>query len=172
MSMKYARVIRVATQPVFQRNNSASDLLTFIEKKLSSEGYDIFGSSFAGTSDVINFWQKNNFCLIKSGSMADHASGVTSALVVKALSERSKNTIEKASSLFNYLTSGSKNTFEAIPEEAKFILHNFANEKGSAESTLQILATCEGFDTPKTPLNKNAVNKLRKDVKDWLSTYR
>lgn len=172
MSMKYARVIRIATQPVLQRNNSASDLLTFIENKLSNEGYDVLGSSFAGTSDVINFWQKNHFCLIKSGSIADHASGVTSALVVKSLSERSKNTIEKASSLFNYLTSGSEHTFEAIPEEAKFILHNFATEKGSAESTLQILATCEGFDAPKTPLNKNAVNKLRKDVKDWLATHR
>lgn len=172
MSMKYARVIRIATQPDLQRNNFASDLLTFIEDKLSNEDYDVFGSSFAGTSEVINFWQKNHFCLIKSGSMADHASGVTSALVVKAISERSKDTIEKASNLYNYLTSGSKNTFEDIPEEAKFILHNFANEKGSAESTFQILATCEGFDTPKTPLNKNAVNKLRKDVKDWLATYR
>lgn len=171
MSMKYARVIRIATQPVLQRNNSASDLLAFIENKLSNEDYDVFGSSFAGTSDVINFWQKNHFCLIKSGSMADHASGVTSALVVKSLSKRSKNPLEKASSLFNHLTSGSKNTFEDIPEEAKFILHNFANEKGSAESTLQILATCEDFNTPKTPLNKNAVNKLRKDVKDWLATF-
>jgi len=165
MGLKCARVIRIATQPRLQRNGSASALLNFVETQFRNEQYDLFGSSFAGTEDVLNFWQKNQFEPIKLGSVADHASGVASALVVKGLSVKSEPVIDKARDLFAFLqSSDAKFNLHSLPPFALVLLKTFAFEKGSVETALQILQHVVDVDLPAQPLNKNQTNALRKTL--------
>lgn len=169
MALKFARVIRIATLPDQQRKHFGSELMQFIESTLKAEQYDVIGSSFAGTQDVIQFWKNNGFEVIKHGSTADHASGVASALVVKPLSKRSEVTIAKAKHFFSLTSSQDTVALHGLPDSAQSILHDFAHERGSVESTLLILKCLKDFSLPNLPLNKNAANRLRLEVRNYLS---
>ncbi len=170
MALKCSRVIRIATQPTFQRYGNASALLKYVEAQLREEQYDLLGSSFAGTKDVLDFWQKNNFEPVKLGSVADHVSGVASALVVKSLSLKSEPVINKARNLYAFLqSSDTQFNLHTLPPLALSLLKTFSYEKGSVESALQILQHVSDVDLPPLPLNKNQTNTLRKTLARLLS---
>lgn len=78
-TQKSLRVMRVAVHLDFQRHGIASKMLDCIK---SESEYAFLSTSFGITYDLLKFWQKNQFSLIKIGSKRDAASGTHSALMV------------------------------------------------------------------------------------------
>ena len=65
LTNKVARIIRIAVHPELTRNNFGSQLLEYIELKLSTEVKAI-GASFGGYASLLSFWQNLNYQTIKT----------------------------------------------------------------------------------------------------------
>lgn len=80
-----ARVMRIAVHPTCQQQGQGSRLLELITQQLQQDGVHYLGTSFGLTTELLAFWQKNQFSAIRLGNRADKASGEYSILMLKAL---------------------------------------------------------------------------------------
>ncbi|MCF6436559.1 GNAT family N-acetyltransferase [Pseudoalteromonas sp. MMG022] len=83
LKAKFARVVRIVITPELHQKGLGSDLLNYAESQLSTR-VDYFGSSFGATAQLLNFWQKNSYQLVRLGFKQDKASGEYAAMVVKS----------------------------------------------------------------------------------------
>ncbi|XQW84128.1 GNAT family N-acetyltransferase [Thalassotalea piscium] len=83
---RYLRIVRIAVQPNIQNNGIGSTMLTYIEKYALEQTYDFIGTSFGGNKQLINFWGKTHFQLVRLGFSQDKASGEHSCLLLNSLS--------------------------------------------------------------------------------------
>lgn len=100
LQQTYWRINRIAVLPELQGNGLGSAMLNYIQGLAQSTGIDGLLSSFGSTPQLTHFWQQNQFELVDKGVKPNKASGQTSGLVIKALSERSKQCSEKLSYLY------------------------------------------------------------------------
>ena len=99
---QYWRINRIAVTPHLQGQGIGTGLVGFIESQALSRDIDALTSSY-GTSDKLNhFWQRCGFKLVDMGEKPNKASGETSALVVKVISERYGPQQEVLSCLFTH----------------------------------------------------------------------
>lgn len=97
LSKNFARIVRIAVNPQYQKQRIGTCLLNSIESILSSE-VDFFGASFGAEANLLSFWQAQSYHVIKLGEKRDKASGENACLVIKSID--SQHTVLKARGLF------------------------------------------------------------------------
>lgn len=166
--LKCARIVRIATLPNLQRLNLGSALLNHVTLTLKNDHYDYLGSSYADTSDVRDFWLKNNFILIRLGNKLDQSSGTRSGLVIKGLSESGKQIAVKTTVFFNQQKNKTQ-SFQSLSKTEQKLIGHFINSTGSYEATKDILSRNENwkalFKDKEFP--KKAGIDFRELVKKW-----
>ena len=135
---------------------------------LKNDHYDYLGSSYADTSDVRDFWLKNNFILIRLGNKLDQSSGTRSGLVIKGLSESGKQIAVKTTVFFNQQKNKTQ-SFQSLSKTEQKLIGHFINSTGSYEATKDILSRNENwkalFKDKEFP--KKAGIDFRELVKKW-----
>lgn len=94
--LKFARVMRIAVHPSVHRQGIGSALLQFVEKQLEIE-CDFIGAGFGSDETVCHFWNKAKYIPIKVGHKRNAFSGQHSLVVIKGLSEHSRQVIDELS---------------------------------------------------------------------------
>ncbi|MGQ8367425.1 GNAT family N-acetyltransferase [Glaciecola sp. 1036] len=81
--LKFFRVLRIAIQPELQGLGIGSKLLDYV-RATTEQSNSILCTNFGFTDRLHNFWQKNDFALIKVGQKIDSASGTFSCFYIAA----------------------------------------------------------------------------------------
>ena len=95
-SLKYARIVRLAVHQDFRRRTLASQLITHIRKFYQAQQVDILGSSFSAASDIVDFWNKNEFKSVRLGVTRENTSGLHSLVMLQPMSDIGKNLTDQA----------------------------------------------------------------------------
>lgn len=85
---KLWRVQRIAVDQNWQRQGIGKHLLTQINQMALKHSVDIVGSSFGSTTSLCKFWIDCGFYPVKVGNKLDAASGETSLVLVKSLTNK------------------------------------------------------------------------------------
>lgn len=83
--LRFLRVMRIAVHPELQRQGLGEQLIKAIVDGARQDGFDLVGSSFAATADVLAFWWQAQLVPVRIGSTRDASSGLHSAQVLSAL---------------------------------------------------------------------------------------
>lgn len=86
----YLRIMRIAVHPQIQQQGIGLHFLAQIQQLATEQGADFIGSSFGVNAELLSFWFKSGFTMVRIGFTKDKASGEHSALVIKG-----KNIIAK-----------------------------------------------------------------------------
>ncbi|MCO4785385.1 GNAT family N-acetyltransferase [Marinomonas atlantica] len=84
---RYWRISRIAIAPAFQRQGLGCQLIESIYQAALSQEIDFLCTSFAATPEVVSFWQRNDFKVVRLGSAKDQASGTYSLMMLRPLSK-------------------------------------------------------------------------------------
>ncbi len=80
-----ARIMRIAVHPSVQRQSVGQLAVQSLLERLQAN-VDFVSTSFGATDELLKFWQRQDFSLVRLGSSRDQASGCYSVIMVKALS--------------------------------------------------------------------------------------
>ncbi len=84
----YGRVMRIAVHPDVQLQGLGSHLMqAVIEQEKNS--VDMLGASFAASAELLDFWQKQGFEIVRMGFTRDHVSASHSAIMLMPLANKS-----------------------------------------------------------------------------------
>ncbi|MCC7517220.1 MAG: tRNA(Met) cytidine acetyltransferase, partial [Pseudomonadales bacterium] len=89
LRQRVARVVRIAVHTQYQGRGLGSQLLQAVVDRLRGRGVNAVGSSFSASAEVLHFWQKNGFELLRVGYRRHAASAEPSALVLRVLDDLS-----------------------------------------------------------------------------------
>jgi tRNA(Met) cytidine acetyltransferase len=165
LNLKGARIVRIATLPNLQQQNLGSLLIGHLCTQLKSQQYDYIGSSFADTTDVTGFWNKNTFTRIRTGTKLDSASGTHSALVMKGLSLKGITLEEVARKIALNVNTPIKSQSD-LSDHERDQLQAFLNYSGSYENAKQLLGR---FNNWESPFPKKASREFKQFVTSWLN---
>lgn len=79
------RVMRIAVQPVLQRQQLGSNLLQYIAGAAKQQQLAYLGTSFAASTELIHFWQHAGYQPVRLGHSSDNASAEYSVLMLRAI---------------------------------------------------------------------------------------
>ena len=82
---KFARIVRIATHFSHRRAALATQLLAEVERWASERGIDYLGANFSIQNDLLKFWQKSGFSLLRIGSQQDKITASYNALMLKSV---------------------------------------------------------------------------------------
>jgi len=85
---RYLRVMRIAVHPLRQRQGIGASLLNFVEQHAQNANFDVLGTSFGATADLVSFWQKSQLLPVRLGLQKDKASGEHALLMLKGLTKQ------------------------------------------------------------------------------------
>ena len=94
------RIMRIVVDPQYQSQGIGSRLISFLEKDVLSRGVDILGASFGLTESLKNFWEINNFDLVRIGFKREQSSGERAAVYVKSLTQSGKEIVSHSRNRF------------------------------------------------------------------------
>lgn len=83
LQQRVARVVRIAVHTQLQGRGLGSQLLQAIIADQHQRGVDAIGSSFSATPEVLAFWLRNGFKLMRIGHKRQAASAAPSAVVLR-----------------------------------------------------------------------------------------
>jgi len=83
LQQRVSRVVRIAVHTQCQSRGLGSRLLQEVLREQAEQGVCAVGSSFSAAPDVVQFWLKNGFDLLRVGHRRQAASAEPSALVLK-----------------------------------------------------------------------------------------
>ncbi|WP_353241489.1 GNAT family N-acetyltransferase [Providencia sp.] len=92
---KSQRVMRIAVDAHYRRQQIGLTLLEQQKQNCIAQHVDFLSVSFGLTPDLLKFWQKAGFRLIRIGSQKEASSGCYTAMAVLPLSSRSKQLCEQ-----------------------------------------------------------------------------
>jgi tRNA(Met) cytidine acetyltransferase len=98
------RILRIAIAEPYRRQGLASQMLENLFNDLNNadqKKIDYLGVSFAYSTELLKFWQKNDFIPVRLGLQADASSGAHSLMMIKALSKQGQQLEKELSSQFN-----------------------------------------------------------------------
>ena len=101
-SYRYWRINRIAVAPHLQGQGLGTRLVSYINGQALAQHIDALTSSYGASDKLNHFWQQCGFTLVDMGEKPNKASGETSALVVKCISERFGPQQEVLSCLFTH----------------------------------------------------------------------
>lgn len=84
------RVMRIAVHPRLQGQGLGSQLLEYLVKYAERSGADYIGVSYAMTPELLSFWERAGFVLMRVGHRRDTASGSYSAVQIRGLTAAGK----------------------------------------------------------------------------------
>ena len=87
LQQRVARVVRIAVHTQYQRLGLGSSLLQAVVDDQQQRGVAYIGSSFSATPDVLAFWERNGFALLRIGHRKQAASAAPAALVLRHVVE-------------------------------------------------------------------------------------
>ena len=99
-TFNYARVSRIAVHPELQQQGIGTALLEYIIDQEKSNGRDAIGASFGMTNELLNFWKKLNFNLIRIGFKREQTSGEHAAVMLLPLSNKAEEINQEAGERF------------------------------------------------------------------------
>lgn len=83
---QYYRIVRIAVRGEMRKQGLGSQLLDHIRSYAGAKNYDYLSTSFGLTDELLTFWQKSDFQMVKVGIQKDASSGEFSVLMLSALS--------------------------------------------------------------------------------------
>jgi len=95
-SLNYQRIIRIAVHPAIQQRGIGHALLNKIVSQVKQSDFDIVGTSFAVSVDLLNFWSKSQFIPVRVGLQQDDVSGSHSVMMLQAVSEAGQDVVNQA----------------------------------------------------------------------------
>jgi tRNA(Met) cytidine acetyltransferase len=94
------RIIRIATHPELQDRGLGTEMLRRIEEEAKDKGVDWVGVGFGVNAKLLNFWIKNGYMPVHISPERNPISGEYSVLLVKPISERTKDEVIYANKEF------------------------------------------------------------------------
>lgn len=89
------RIVRIAVEPELQRSGIGKQLLNAAKITAQQQHLDFIGSSFAATTDVMDFWSQQRYTIFRLGLHLDASSGTHSAMVWQPLSTNAEQLNQK-----------------------------------------------------------------------------
>lgn len=93
------RVMRIAVHPLLQGKGLGSEMLTALSQVAKGD-VDYLATNFGTTTDLVRFWEANEFVPVRIGSAKDKASGTYSSTFIYPLSDESKQWVTESRSQF------------------------------------------------------------------------
>jgi len=122
--LKYARVMRIAIHPDAQQQGLGSYFIQQVFERERVNGIDIFGSSFSATFELLMFWEKAGFSILRFGFSRDHVTASHAAVVGMGLSEKGKIVVDTLAGKFERnLAAWEMGPLSSISENIKKYLH-------------------------------------------------
>ncbi len=100
LELKIARIVRIAVAPQLQSKLLGSFFLERLFNYCSSESFDAVGASFGATTELLHFWNKNQYKTLHLGFKRNASSASYSAVVFREISQRAKLLSEISSNNF------------------------------------------------------------------------
>ncbi len=100
VSLKLGRVLRIAVEPLAQNQGLGRALLGKMEREAKEAGLDAVGASFGATPALLSFWCGAGYSLLRIGVEKGESSGLQSAVVLKALSQKGESLIASEAPVF------------------------------------------------------------------------
>ncbi len=125
LSLRCARVSRIAVHASCRRQGIGRFLLDAIESNALEEGLDYIGSSFSADKEVLPFWLGADYLPLRLGIRRDPCSGGHALLVAKPLSAEAAALIDVACTKFGeYFPLQLRETFQQLEWQLALILLN------------------------------------------------
>ena len=86
LSQSTYRIMRIAVHPSMQNKGIGSNLLSTLREYANDKHIDSLSTSYGLSQELLSFWNKNQFKVVKLGSKVDGASGLRSIMMMQALS--------------------------------------------------------------------------------------
>lgn len=99
--LTYIRTVRIAVNPALRQHGIGSKLLEHLQVVAHEKRVDMLGTSFGLEEDLLRFWQKNGYHLVRVGHQKDAASGEHSGLMLSPLSANAEKLYQQAKSDFS-----------------------------------------------------------------------
>lgn len=84
-SLSLWRIMRIAVQPTLHKQGLGTKLLEFVSLQAKQQNIRYLGTSFGLSSELLQFWQRNNYQAIRLGVSSDKASAEYSILMLKSV---------------------------------------------------------------------------------------
>lgn len=98
----YLRVMRIVVHPNCQQQGIGSQLLSWLQTTLSNNGQvDFLGASFGASAELLEFWHRNHFKLVRLGLLKDGVSGLHAAMMLWPCSEAAQQALPHWQQVFN-----------------------------------------------------------------------
>ncbi|MCV6610945.1 MAG: GNAT family N-acetyltransferase [Amphritea sp.] len=94
---KGLRIMRIAVQPVLQRQGIGLKLIEAISEDSLQRGYDWLGTSFGLTAGLLKFWKMADMELVRLGYKRDKVSATHAAVMLKGLTPAAQDLQQRAS---------------------------------------------------------------------------
>jgi tRNA(Met) cytidine acetyltransferase len=82
-SLSLWRIMRIAVQPVLQKQGLGTKLLGFVSQQAKQQNIHYLGTSFGVSTELLQLWQRNGYRAIRLGVSSDKASAEYSILMLK-----------------------------------------------------------------------------------------
>jgi len=137
------RIMRIAIHPEFTNLGLGSALINATYDYAENKHIDFISTSFGVTPELVPFWSKNQFGILKLGTHKDGASGTQSMIMMRAISAQSDQLFTQYADIF-------KDTF----------LFGLSRQH-RALSTEKVLTVLENLPLTSTQINSNEQSQLQ-----------
>ncbi|AKA75064.1 tRNA(Met) cytidine acetyltransferase [Saccharolobus solfataricus] len=151
--LKGWRIMRIAVSPENQGKGIGSRVIEEVIKM--AKGVDWIGSSFVADYSVLRFWIKNGFLPVYLSSIKNEELNGYSVIVIKALSERTKEFVVKLSSLLKdkLLRTSHQVYYNLNPQLIVLLLRNTYSERIEGEVPDLYVDKIKAYTEGKVPYN-------------------
>ena len=87
-TLNYSRVMRIAVHPEHQHRGIGTALLEYVIQNEKTQGRDVIGTSFGLNEELLDFWEKLKFEIVRVGFTREQTSGEHAAIMLLPLNER------------------------------------------------------------------------------------
>ena len=94
------RVMRIVVHPAVQGRGHGRRLLAALANDARERGFDLIGSSFGATTELLRFWGGAGFTPVRLGTQRSAASGTHSVMVLQPLSPEGNELVAQAHGYF------------------------------------------------------------------------
>ncbi len=117
-TLKYSRIMRIAVHPKLQAQGLGSLFLEQVVIKEKSQQIDAIGTSFGASIDLLRFWERAGFSMVRLGFTRDHASGTHSAVMLMPVTSLGNKVYRNVQSRFQrYLPGWIDEIYGNIPDD-------------------------------------------------------
>ncbi len=171
-TLDYARIMRIAVHPELQLRGLGTALINYVIRAEKQHGRDAIGTSFGMNKELLKFWNKTKFNVIRIGFTREQTSGEHAAIMLLPLSDKGEKVYQEAVSRFKgQLSFWFNDILKPIPADVKsaFKIDNnislelTENDKTDLHSFIQYSRNYELCISSLTKLVLKNKNKIMKN---------